>query len=316
MGSEKAVPPDVVDSEDKQPDQPKDQWSKDEIDTALRECTTIIDRYKATATPEPPIRDGACGTPAPVKLSAIGNGSQVTFEPPITVNCRVIAAMADWLKSDLQPLAKKHLGGSIAVVETMSSYSCRTAYGRVASRLSEHSFANAIDIRGFETTNGKKVRLLEDWGVTARDVRKRLMAEHNHRLDEYKKAVEIIAKAKRAAEAAKARKAQPANSSSSALAAERQLTPPLPPSRPRTADASERSKSAKLQLPEPKPPAAPDLKAVTSPPPGTSSARFLRAAHEAGCAHFGTILGPEVNEDHRNHFHVDLAPRKRTNYCR
>jgi hypothetical protein len=42
---------------------------------------------------------------------------------------------------------------------------------------------------------------------------------------------------------------------------------------------------------------------------------FLKAAHRSACRYFGTVLGPEANKAHRNHFHVDLAPRRHKNYC-
>ena len=60
-----------------------------------------------------------------------------------------------------------------------------------------------------------------------------------------------------------------------------------------------------------------DLNGVASPEPDLNdrSARFLRAAHSSACRRFGTVLGPEANEAHRNHFHLDMAERKRSNYC-
>ena len=45
------------------------------------------------------------------------------------------------------------------------------------------------------------------------------------------------------------------------------------------------------------------------------SANFCIEAHAAACRIFGTTLGPEANADHRNHFHVDMAPRKFTKIC-
>jgi hypothetical protein len=42
---------------------------------------------------------------------------------------------------------------------------------------------------------------------------------------------------------------------------------------------------------------------------------FLRAAQAAACRIFGTTLGPEANAAHRNHFHVDMAPRKFKKIC-
>jgi hypothetical protein len=35
--------------------------------------------------------------------------------------------------------------------------------------------------------------------------------------------------------------------------------------------------------------------------------RLLRLAHDAGCAGFTTALGPEANEEHKDHLHLDLG---------
>lgn len=43
--------------------------------------------------------------------------------------------------------------------------------------------------------------------------------------------------------------------------------------------------------------------------------RFLRRIHAGACRHFGTVLGPEANEAHRNHFHVDMAERPVKRIC-
>ena len=34
---------------------------------------------------------------------------------------------------------------------------------------------------------------------------------------------------------------------------------------------------------------------------------FLRSVHQGGCRMFSTVLGPEFNAAHRDHFHLDLA---------
>ncbi len=36
---------------------------------------------------------------------------------------------------------------------------------------------------------------------------------------------------------------------------------------------------------------------------------FLHAVHDGACAQFSTVLGPDYNALHRDHFHVDLAYR-------
>lgn len=47
----------------------------------------------------------------------------------------------------------------------------------------------------------------------------------------------------------------------------------------------------------------------------TAEAAFLRRLHRGACGTFGTVLGPEANEAHRDHFHFDLAARKRNAFC-
>ncbi|MEM7526734.1 MAG: extensin family protein [Pseudomonadota bacterium] len=42
---------------------------------------------------------------------------------------------------------------------------------------------------------------------------------------------------------------------------------------------------------------------------------FLSLIHRQACAMFGTVLGPEADLQHRDHLHLDIAPRRR-GYCR
>ncbi len=44
-------------------------------------------------------------------------------------------------------------------------------------------------------------------------------------------------------------------------------------------------------------------------------AAFLREVHKKACGIFSTVLGPEANKAHRNHFHFDLGRGGRYKYC-
>jgi hypothetical protein len=46
---------------------------------------------------------------------------------------------------------------------------------------------------------------------------------------------------------------------------------------------------------------------------GEDVRHFLRDVHRAGCRRFGTVLGPEANAFHHNHFHFDMGAGP---YCR
>jgi len=47
-----------------------------------------------------------------------------------------------------------------------------------------------------------------------------------------------------------------------------------------------------------------------------SKGKVLRRMHSAACGPFGTVLGPEANHFHRDHFHFDTARYRSGSYCR
>jgi len=141
-----------------------------EIETAKAHCTAVLAKLDVVVIYKAPVEEGECGTLAPVELVSVGKSPQVALSPPAVVNCDMAAAIHDWIKIDVQPLAKKHLGYPVASMETMSSYSCRNAFGRKGGKLSEHGKANALDIRGFVSAKGQTAYLLEDWGLTGVEI--------------------------------------------------------------------------------------------------------------------------------------------------
>lgn len=44
-------------------------------------------------------------------------------------------------------------------------------------------------------------------------------------------------------------------------------------------------------------------------------AAFLRRVHAGACGIFGTVLGPDANAAHRDHFHFDMKDRRRSGIC-
>ena len=49
-----------------------------------------------------------------------------------------------------------------------------------------------------------------------------------------------------------------------------------------------------------------------------SEQQFLRRLHQSACKRFGTVLGPDYNSAHANHFHFDMAQSMKDGsaYCR
>lgn len=292
---------------------PADTWSDTEIADARAHCAVILQRIHAVALPHAPIRDGACGAPAPVELISIGQSPEVALSPPAIVRCDLVEQLANWFENDVQPLARKHLKSAIVRIETMSSYSCRNAYGRKSTKLSEHALANAIDIGGFVTRSAKTAEVLDDWGMPQREI-----------------AAEAAAR-KKAAQDAAAKTAQTNVASNPAQGA-------LPSIMPSTAGAAAAGLVRSTIIegvsnvvvtsswasatdvnrlggpgPETATPKAAFPVGLRNPPPEMQA--FLREAHASACRTFGTTLGPEANAAHRNHFHIDMAQRKFGKIC-
>ena len=272
-----------------------DHWDAAEIEAAKSRCKFLLEGRNIVAIPAAPIKAGDCGAPAPVQLLSIGTAPQVALSPPPVVTCEMAAALAGWLEAEVQPAAQEILSGHVIRLEVMSAYSCRNAYARLKARLSEHGRANALDIALFVTERGE-IASLSDWGDTERDARTRLAGAQEP--------------ADRAGEAAK----EPAVAVIPPTA-RRDLKGSIvemgdvairPAANPLTAQVPALGLAPPSRLGGPRPP---------QPADATTRQRFLRRVHAAACRHFGTVLGPEANEAHRNHFHLDMADRPVKRIC-
>jgi hypothetical protein len=311
-----------------------DQWSEADITVAQARCNALLKSIDAVVIPEAPFRSGPCGTPAPVRLISIGKSPEVAVSPAPVLTCDMVAALHKWIKDDLQPLARKHLGEPIIRIETMSDYSCRAAYGRKGNRLSEHGRANALDIRGFAGAKGQQVAVLGEWGKTERDIKRELaVARAAAEKAEKERAAAAAASgatdapAPAAAVAAKAPGAGTTEAAAGLSSIETLATSAfgaisdlarrtLVEGMPKPSEEDSRSTLTEpSRLGGPKEAAAGAIAEPLPAPVVGRKGQFLRAAHTAACRIFGTTLGPEANEAHRNHLHIDMAVRTRSNYC-
>ena len=55
--------------------------------------------------------------------------------------------------------------------------------------------------------------------------------------------------------------------------------------------------------------------ASASPVSAAVASKFLHRIHDEACKLFGTVLGPEANDEHRNHLHFDLKARRSQHVC-
>jgi hypothetical protein len=288
----------------------KDEWPAEEVARGREQCMHLLAGVSAEFAYLDPIKKGPCGLPAPVMLRSVGEGEgKVSFDPPVQVNCRMVAALGNWVKSTLQPKARDRLKSEVVRIVGASGYSCRNIYNRPNAKLSQHALANAIDIGGFELENGRTVWILRGWGLTARDIK---AAKERAALAAKKKAegkTEVAEKSDATkpggatdkdgktveADASSPGKKGRADTAGSAVT-QASLT------------SSEMKLGKKVTALD-----GTDAKAQSAKP--TKEALFLRAIHGGACGAFGTVLGPEANDPHRNHFHLDLIERRGRGYC-
>ncbi|WP_395619102.1 extensin family protein [Sphingorhabdus sp.] len=156
--------------------------------------------------------DGGCRMIDTIKL--------MDFGTPTTnlgaMTCPLASSFTDWARYGVAPAAKLYLGSEVVKIETMGTFNCRAVNGSRSGKLSEHAFANAVDVSAFVLRDGRRVSVLNGWR-------------------------------------------------------------------------------------------------------GSSEERaFLRRLHQSACKRFGTVLGPDYNAAHANHFHFDMAKSTSngTAYCR
>lgn len=366
-----AAPGDTPAAAPPEPPAPLTKWSEAETAAALRECLTLLAPIAAGLDVSEPMRAGDCGSPAPVLLRSVGASSRVEMKPAATLNCRMVARMHEWVETTLQPAARAEFGSPVVRIIGSSGYSCRNRYGLANAPISEHAFANAIDIGGFVLADGRTVSVLGAWGPTARDTTRDKDAAKIAKGT--KPAVtELRTKVAAAAEAASH---PPVTTSAAGDGKPASLERPSVSQRIASASKQPLPGRSALGNPPPSPadaaraaseisgPAAPAAGSGADDPPsalpGTKEAarskdtaksrdaamkdaeradkaakdaaakearekereaekaklaeaqsRFLKRLHSGACRTFATVLGPEANEAHRNHFHFDLKERR------
>lgn len=268
-------------------DMETEAWTEAEVQSALAACDMLLHSFAIKYEHLPPLREGACGAPALIKVSSIGAGPDVVIAPPAIVTCPLAAALAKWLRDVVQPAARAHLGAPVVRLYNYSSYVCRNRYNEPGQTISEHAFGNALDIGVFESSVGGKVSVLEHWNARIETPPPLPVAA-----PPMSPVTGTEAAALRHAMSARAGAATPAESGTERTSRQASRLGPAP-------DESDMAAGERSEAPF-----ALDARA-----------RFLRQVHDQACGPFATVLGPEANAAHANHFHLDMAERRNGAYC-
>jgi hypothetical protein len=180
------------------------------VEAGRADCERRLSGLHILFDPLDPIREGTCGTPAPIRLKGFESDREpeLQFSPAPTITCKLTEALRHWFDDVVQPKAKTYLHASIVRMRDLQAYNCRSRYDDPMQRLSQHAYANAIDVGEFITAKGEHINVLDSWNS------------------------------------------------------------------------------------------------------GDERASFLHDIHDGACEIFGTTLGPEANDAHKNHFHLDMTERR------
>jgi hypothetical protein len=126
-------------------------------------CRLALTEEIAIAPSIPDIHGvGGCGGEDLVRLEAVvlPDKRRVSLKPAATLRCTMASAIADWIRTDMAPLALS-LGSAISDLDNFDSYECR-GFNRIAgAHLSEHGRANALDVRALKLANGQSISLTD-----------------------------------------------------------------------------------------------------------------------------------------------------------
>jgi hypothetical protein len=143
-------------SNDAQP-QGADGGAADSI-TTIAACQGRLEARHVTFSFTPPVADGDCAIPLPVRLQSMAIGADdIPFSGAPTLDCRLAERLADWIGNVVAPLAQHHLGSGLAAIESGPGYVCRNRNNDAAGKLSEHAKGNALDVFAFALSDGRRV---------------------------------------------------------------------------------------------------------------------------------------------------------------
>ena len=117
-----------------------------------------------------------------VGCSAVGVVQLVDMGTPATglraMTCPLARQFSRWSRESVQSAADQWLESRVVRIETFGTYACRTRNSQPGARLSEHAFANAVDVSAFLLADGRRITVEQGWRRGDERVRRFLRQVH------------------------------------------------------------------------------------------------------------------------------------------
>jgi hypothetical protein len=143
-------------------DIPGDQSSLSSAEAVVSPCQLRLAEL-AAFKPLPAITGpGDCTASDVVELDAVllPDKHRVVLSPAATLRCPMAETVTRWVRDDVAPTIAT-LGKVLHGIETPDSFDCRRRNGIADAKISEHSHANALDVRAFTLANGAAIELTD-----------------------------------------------------------------------------------------------------------------------------------------------------------
>ena len=123
-----------------------------------QQCLAELDRagVQYQVEPQSASTSPACHVQNPIRISA----ATVPFSRPTVAACQFALKFDQFEREVIRPLATRSFGRDLKTVVDFGAYSCRSTR---AGRESEHAHGLAMDIAGFELSDGTMISVKEEW---------------------------------------------------------------------------------------------------------------------------------------------------------
>lgn len=140
-----------------------------------RQCMATMGAAGFQFTPLPDRSfGGGCLAFGSVQLNNVG--------VPVTnlgaMRCPLAQTFAAWARHGVLPAARVHLRTEVIRIESFGTYNCRNINGSGSGRLSQHAFANAVDVAAFVLADGRRITVRGGWNGPDETVRRFLRVIH------------------------------------------------------------------------------------------------------------------------------------------